>query len=320
MAMKRCPICGERYSDTYRDCPFCEEEEAYLDGEEIRRNVHRGGRRVAGRQRMSLLTPLLIVLIIIMASLLVYLLWGDSIGGKLKGGEESTTPPSATVAPGTTVTPVKPEKEEGLPTVKPAPETEEPGEEQQPEEKEETPPQSVAQTEYDKVNALPNGLVVSNSDFTLGLLGETHTVRVSGGSGTYTWVSQDEGIASVDSNGKVTAVSNGTVNVLVTDGNKKGVVIVRVKASGSLPEAPAENTGAASSGSHKLNREDITLKVGEKFQLKATGVMSSPTWSSSKTSAVSVNGDGTVTGVAPGTATVTVSWDGGSLSCIVRVK
>ena len=35
MAMKRCPVCGERYSDTYKDCPFCEEEEAYLDGEEI---------------------------------------------------------------------------------------------------------------------------------------------------------------------------------------------------------------------------------------------------------------------------------------------
>ena len=28
MAMKRCPICGEKYSDTYKSCPFCEEEEA----------------------------------------------------------------------------------------------------------------------------------------------------------------------------------------------------------------------------------------------------------------------------------------------------
>ena len=34
MTMKRCQICGEKYSDTYRDCPFCEEEEALLEGDE----------------------------------------------------------------------------------------------------------------------------------------------------------------------------------------------------------------------------------------------------------------------------------------------
>ena len=38
MAMIHCPKCGEKYSDTYRECPFCEEEEALLDGEEIRRS------------------------------------------------------------------------------------------------------------------------------------------------------------------------------------------------------------------------------------------------------------------------------------------
>ena len=38
MAMKRCPVCGEEYSNTYRTCPFCEEEEALRDGEEIRRS------------------------------------------------------------------------------------------------------------------------------------------------------------------------------------------------------------------------------------------------------------------------------------------
>lgn len=320
MAMKRCPICGERYSDTYKDCPFCEEEEAYLDGEEIRRNVRSGGRRVAGRQKMSILTPTLIVLIIIMASLLVYLLWGDRISEKFGGGEE-ITPPTTDVAPGTPVTPVKPEEEpenNEPPTV--TPETNTPqagGTEEKPDE---DAAEGVAQTEYDKLNALPNGLVVSNPDFTLSMLGETHTVRVSGGSGTYTWVSQDEGIASVDSNGKITAVSGGTVNVVVSDGNKKGVVIVRVKASGSLPEAPVENTGVASGGSHELNREDMTLKVGESFQLKVTGVTTATTWSTTKSGVATVSGNGTVVGVAPGTSTVTVSWDGGSLSCIVRVK
>ena len=43
MAMKRCPICGEKYSDTYKNCPFCEEEEALQSGSQIRRSSGRGG-------------------------------------------------------------------------------------------------------------------------------------------------------------------------------------------------------------------------------------------------------------------------------------
>ena len=75
MAMKRCPICGEKYSDTYKDCPFCEEEEALREGEQLRRSGH----RTARSRQFSLITPTLIVLILIMAGLLVYLLYGDQI-------------------------------------------------------------------------------------------------------------------------------------------------------------------------------------------------------------------------------------------------
>ena len=65
--MKRCPICGEKYSDTYKSCPFCEEEEALQSGAQIRRTAPgRGGKRTAacGRQP-NLLSPILIVLIVI---------------------------------------------------------------------------------------------------------------------------------------------------------------------------------------------------------------------------------------------------------------
>ena len=27
MAMKYCPVCGWKYSDTYRECPFCKEDD-----------------------------------------------------------------------------------------------------------------------------------------------------------------------------------------------------------------------------------------------------------------------------------------------------
>lgn len=85
MAMKRCPVCGEKYSDTYKTCPFCEEEALWEEEEEYRRPSKNSKRSAHGLQ-YNLITPTLIVLILMMAILLVYLLFGDkisqSIGGK----------------------------------------------------------------------------------------------------------------------------------------------------------------------------------------------------------------------------------------------
>ena len=59
MAMKRCPDCGEKYSDSYKYCPFCEEEEILKEGK------GRGVRRAKQSRSFSLLTPVLIVLILV---------------------------------------------------------------------------------------------------------------------------------------------------------------------------------------------------------------------------------------------------------------
>jgi len=286
MAMKRCPVCGEKYSDTYRDCPFCEEDEALLDGEEIRRTPKRG-RRAAHGKTYSLITPTLIVLILIMAGLLVYLLYGDQLSEKFGKGEASNTPPTQEIIP---VQPGTKEEEPG-PTIDVMPEkpdTEEPTDTEDPEPSGETP----ALSEYELTNKLPEGLSLSTTDFTLKKLGETHTIRASGGSNTYTWVSEDEGIASVDSTGKVTAVSNGTVHVLVTDGNKKGVCIVRVSASGgqtvtpsapsapstpstpSAPSAGTSNTSGLKAGAAKVVNGGNGVRVrsgpGTNYEILAT--------------------------------------------------
>ena len=77
MAMKRCPVCGEKYSDTYKRCPFCEEEAALRDTPSRRQ---RGGYR-SSQKSPSMLSPILIVVIIALAGLLLWLLFGDAIGG-----------------------------------------------------------------------------------------------------------------------------------------------------------------------------------------------------------------------------------------------
>ena len=236
MAMKRCPVCGEKYSDTYRDCPFCEEEEALREGEKLRRS--RGGHRASRTRQFSLITPTLIVLIFIMAGLLVYLLYGDQL--KEKFGKDSEPDKPSTEE----VTPVKPAPTEEKPDVtEPENSGEEPG--TMPEEDPNaatTPDMPAAQTDYDKIMALPSGLTLSTTDFTLKNVGETATIRVSGGSGSYTWASEDDGVAAVDGNGKVTAISRGTINVVVSDGSKKGVCVVRCNVSGSAA-ATTPSTG-----------------------------------------------------------------------------
>ena len=227
MAMKRCPVCGEKYSDTYRDCPFCEEEEALREGAKLRR-----GRRAAPRSRQfSLVTPTLIVLIFMMAGLLVYLLYGDQLKEKFRKGGEDVTPPTEDV------TPVKPQPTEPDVTEP------EPGDtpDSEPGTMPEAPSDTTTTTDYGNMMALPSGLKLSTEDFTLRSVGETATIRASGGSGSYTWASEDDGVASVDQNGKVTAISQGTVNVVVSDGSKKGVCIVRCNVSGgaATPTTPS---------------------------------------------------------------------------------
>ena len=261
MAMKRCPVCGEKYSDTYRDCPFCEEEEVLREGAKLRR-----GRRAVPRSRQfSLITPTLIVLIFIMAGLLVYLLYGDQLKEKFHKGGEDVTPPTEDV------TPVKPQPTEpGVtePTPGGTPDSE-------PGTMPETPTDTTTTTDYGKMMALPSGLKLSTEDFTLKSVGETATIRASGGSGSYTWASEDEGIASVDQSGKVTAISKGTVNIVVSDGSKKGVCIVRCNVSGSAVTTPTTPSASGlKAGSAKVvdggNGVRVRSGPGTNYDILAT--------------------------------------------------
>ena len=272
MTMKRCPICGEKYSDTYRDCPFCEEEEALLEGEEIRRNIHGGKRTAHGGRRFSLITPTLIILIIIMAALLIYLLrdgkdTADDPVDKPPVEDvvqddvaETPDPDEGTEEPDDSQTGVMPE-DDGTDPVPPE-ETEEPDDAAEPED--------TTASEYETMAKLPDGLSLSTEDFTLRELGETHTIQASGGSSSYKWYSEDDGIASVDQNGKVTAVSGGITHVLATDGNKKAVCIVRVSASGTLaPSTGDSGSSSTESGSGLKAGSAIVVNGGNGVRVRS---------------------------------------------------
>jgi hypothetical protein len=87
-------------------------------------------------------------------------------------------------------------------------------------------------------------------------------------------------------------------------------------------EQPQENETAESSGEHidiALNRDDFTLKKGERHQLMKDNA-DQVTWSSSKESVATVS-NGVVTAVGSGTTTITAKGpDGTEASAICRVK
>ncbi|MET0017925.1 Ig-like domain-containing protein [Oscillibacter sp.] len=308
MAMKRCPDCGEKYSDTYKYCPFCEEEEAVKEERPLRR---RSGKRSSYRKDPSILTSLLVIVILVLALMLGWLFFGDSIKEKLGGGgaasgasssQSSQSQSSGSSAgssasssgsaglPGSGDSSIEPNSPAGTGT-------------------------GTGELNVEEVAALPNTLTLSKTDFTIPVGDPAVKLTATGGSGTYTWYSEDDGIASVDENGTVTAVSAGTINIYATDGTGKGLCVVRVKGGTGTAAEPLPSGGEV-----KLNREDITLSKGETFQLKNTGITTAQTWSSSNPNVATVSGSGTVTGVSAGNATITMSYDGNSLTCIVRVK
>ena len=219
MAMKTCPVCGEKYSDTYRSCPFCEEEKNFRRGKGTKR---KGGHRVR-QGGPSLLSPMLVIAILLMAVLLIYLLFGKAIGEKLGWGQDpaGSEPSGAVSSQGSSGASSSGEE----PVVDPEP----------------------AGLTYEAALALPDGLTLSKTDYSTNVGDPDVTLSVSGGSGSYTWLSENDAIATVSESGKVTAVANGTVNILVTDGNQKAVCIVRVK-GGSAPATPTTPTDPTPTG------------------------------------------------------------------------
>ena len=131
-----------------------------------------------------------------------------------------------------------------------------------------------------------------------------------------TWSSSNTAVASVDADGVVTAVAKGDAVVTATAADGSGVTAtVSVKVNDILVSA--------------IKIEGVPegeIKIGDKFQLKATvlpdnATNSGITWSSSNTAVASVDADGLVTAVAKGDAVVTATAaDGSGVTATVSVK
>jgi len=128
---------------------------------------------------------------------------------------------------------------------------------------------------------------------------------------TVTWSSSDSGVATV-AGGVVTGVAEGSATVTATAGGKSAKCEVKVTAK------TVAVTGVS------LNKTEVSLYIGDTFQLEATVSPSNATdktvtWTSSDPSKVTVE-NGLVKAVSPGTARITAAAGGFSAGCDVTVQ
>ena len=129
----------------------------------------------------------------------------------------------------------------------------------------------------------------------------------STGSGTLSWTSSNSSVATVDSNGKVTAVGVGTANITASYG-------------GSVSATCAVTVVGIS-----LNKTSTTLYIqngtyGSEVLTANVFPSSALTWTSSNPAVATVSDTGLVTAVAKGTTTITVTTEDGGYTATCTVK
>ena len=176
----------------------------------------------------------------------------------------------------------------------------------------------IIDVEYVTLSETQKSLVVGEDFF---LEATLHPQNASFG---IRWTTSDASVATVDENGKVTAVAEGTTTITATSEGKSATCTVTVTA------AVVHVTSVT------LNESQKTLSVSETFQLRATvmpdnATDKSVTWSSSNPSVATVaekdafggNGSvieaGLVTAKGEGEAIITASCDGKSATCKIIV-
>jgi len=126
---------------------------------------------------------------------------------------------------------------------------------------------------------------------------------------TFTWSSANDTIASVNSEGVVTAIKPGTATIIATttDGGLTAESVITVTAS-SVPVTGIEISPAS-----------VELAVGMNTTLTATitpadATDTTFTWSSVNDTIASVDSEGVVTAIKPGTATIVATTTDGGLT------
>ena len=341
-----CDVCGTTYPETGTQCPICgcakSADSRTVTGDKVaadsaaassyqfvkggrfsKKNVIKRNKQNLARQEMRNAPQdemdeeeegsnkgLIVLLLILLAAIIAVVIYiairffgpGVDDPGKVPGG---TTDPNPSASTSATTEPT------AEPTTEPT-----------------TEPTEVPTTEPTEEPTYPCvGLSLKDAQIQLDEPGSTAKITVSASpvntTDVITFASDNEAVATVDSNGNVTAVGEGTAKITVTCGSFEVRCTVEVVYPTSEPTTEPSTEPSTEptepKAELKLNRSDFSLfGKGETWDLySGSAPKNKVTWSSSNENVATVK-NGVVTAVGPGTATIYAEYEGEKLSCIVR--
>ncbi len=92
MRLLKCPKCGEMFSDTYKTCPFCQEDEERHSSKPVKSAGHRTG---GGRAKPKVGGGVVIVCLVLVLGLTAYTIFGNQITAFFTGEKDAPTPEPA---------------------------------------------------------------------------------------------------------------------------------------------------------------------------------------------------------------------------------
>lgn len=297
MSLIKCNKCGEVYSDSYKKCPFCVEDEEYYNGKVKKR----GHRQMEKRKKApSVVGPVLVLAVLVLAGILVWAFAGDTVRGWFGGDKQPED-----VDPGTTQNQPVNTPVDNEPVVK-ALALDHMSLLMAPGESEKLTATGGAEESYQWITS-DSGVLKVSDDGTVSALTE--------GSAVVTVTCGEESVAcaiTVQKKADTTTNTpdNGTTTNKPDTNTSSSLKNLKIKTEYGIDLQPRDD-----------GKYDITMQSSEKTcQLTLEGITGTPTWKSSDTNVVKVSSDGKLERVGKGEATVTITLGSATAEILVRVN
>lgn len=311
MSLIKCNKCGEVYSDSYKKCPFCVEDEEYYNGKVKKR----GHRQMEKRKKApSVVGPVLVLAVLVLAGILVWAFAGDTVRGWFGGDKQPED-----VDPGTTQNQPVNTPVDNEPVVK-ALALDHMSLLMAPGESEKLTATCGAEESYQWITS-DSGVLKVSDDGTVSALTE--------GSAVVTVTCGEESVAcAITVQKKADTTTNTPDNGTTTnkpDTNKPDTTNKpnngNTNTSSSLKNLKIKTEYGIDLQPRDDGKYDITMQSSEKTcQLTLEGITGTPTWKSSDTNVVKVSSDGKLERVGKGEATVTITLGSATAEILVRVN
>ena len=307
MSLIKCRRCGEMFSDSYKTCPFCEEDDAYYNGRVKKRRSRRED--TSRRRAPSILGPVMVLVLALLVLLVVWLVFGDQIKDAI-GGEKPSVEDVTPAPDPNTPDPAEPKNVITLNRAVLALDVGEKETLKVNEETEETctwsssDPTVATVSDSGEVTALAAGNAVI-------------TAKVGDAEATCSLTVKDAGDSTTTPDNNTTTPDNNTKpnNNTSTKVDVSKLVITATSEGGYVGDlAATSETGVF----------EMSAKKGEVWKLGVKGTTAAVTWSidGDSSGVCTLDGDKlTVTGTTSGRyATVVGSVGGGTVKAIIRIR